>query len=550
MPGKVGLQEPLQRLVTWAWPSLSVLLITAIMATVALSFRDAKDRGDSGKIALTGYGGFVLSVCGIVTHIKYDAGRYVCSSGIQQQMRQIGLWYDDETMRSIGKTTDQWRTDTNFLNTALDRIFSLNAPPELGIDPIGWGQDAGYMDFMQFAFLLFGHSVQALFNGFYLLLTISVGLFCVQFRRHHFALFVGLAFAFSLLIYIRLVPLSRLDWENDSSAFWSFLHLVPSDGLDSVTNPRLLSTLTLIPLFHALFLIVYRIRPGLWPIVLFTPQAILTAAAADFRSLAYASPLALTTCCMVFLLRELWRRNQSLREILPRYWPVYVIFVCLGLAAALQTKAADSRLAAIGGMRFHTFWEPVYYDLQLHPQWKEKYAAEHDGATGDEVATVAAKQYAQRHHLPSWASELEYERDVRGAYKDFVLKDPWYVVQLKYYNALAVIHYVATVVAIAWTSLNWPLLILAGLVAGALAVQIRRKQESLRSLIAYTAALGLSAIVIAIPVWATVVEHQIFADFTLCFVAFTFTAALVMLAAGLALLSERLPGLRHVRACI
>jgi hypothetical protein len=550
MAAKAGLQKPLERLGAWARPGLSALLIVAIMTTVALSFRNAAERGDNGKLALTAYGLFAMAVCGVVTHIKYDAGRYVCSVGLQQQMQRIGLWYDDETLRRIGKTTDQWRTDTNFLNTALDQIFSLKAPPESGVNAIGWGQDAGYMDFVQFAFLLFGHTVAALFNGFYLLLTISVGLFCVQFRRHHFALFAALAFAFSLLTYVHLLPLSRLNWVDDSAGFWTFLRLVPADGLDSVTNPRLLSVLTLIPLFHALFLIVYRVRPGLWPIVLFTPQAILTAAATDFRSLSYASPLALTVCGMVFLLRELWRRKQSLREILLRYWAAYVIFACIGIGAVSQAEAADSRLATMGGMRFHTFWEPVYYDLQLHPQWKEKYGAAHQGATGDEVATVAATLYEQRHHLPHWTSELDYERDVRGAYKDFVLNDPWFVVQLKYYNALAIIHYVATVVAIAWTSLNWPLLVLAGLVASALAVEIRRKQESLRNLIAYTAALSLSAIVIAIPVWATVVEDQIFADFTLCFVAFTFTAALVMLAAGLVFLSEHLPGSRRIRACI
>jgi hypothetical protein len=523
----------LERVNAWAGPFLSAVLIAAIMATGALSFRYGTARGDDGKLAITGRGQFVYAVCGIVARIKYNAGRYVCSNGVERQMQQIGLWYDEQTLGRIGKTTEQWLTDTNFLNTALDRIFSLKAPPEGGVWAFGWGGDAGYMDFVQLAFLLFGHTVQALYYGFFLLLTISAGLFCAQFRRHHFALLAVLAFAFGFSTYVRLLPSVEL---NSLSAL---LRLPPFSGIDSVTNPRLLSTLTLIPLFHGLFLIVYRVRPGLWPVILFAPQAMLTAAAADFRSLAFATPLALTICCIVFSMRELWRHKQSLREILPRYWPAYVIFACIGLGALLQAETADPRIAASGGMRFHTFWEPVYYDLQLHPQWQAKYAAQHQGATGDAVAAVAARLYEQRHHLPHWTTDLGYERAMRGAYIDFILNDPWYVVQLKYYNALTIIHFVATIVATEWTYLNWPLLILAGLVACALALQIRCKQESLRRLTVYTAALALSAVLIAMPVWATVVESQLFADLTLCFVACTFTAALVMLVAALVFLGER-----------
>ncbi len=519
------------------------IIVAAIIATVALAFRYGVDRGDDGKIAYTGTGQFVLAVCGIFTQIKYDAGRYVCSSGIRQQMQQIGLWFD---LTPGHPGFNPWRTDPNFVDNALDQIFTLKAPPEGGLWAFGWGGDAGYMDFVQFAFQLFGHTVQALYYGFFLLLAISVGLFCIQFWRHHFALFTMLAFAFSFSIYLRLLPLPGWEANNNPSSFWSFLNLVYPQGLDSVTNPRVLSLLTLIPLFHALFLIVYRVRPAPLSVILFTPQAMLTAAAGDFRSLAFATPLALTICCIISVMRELWRRKRPLREILPCYWPAYVIFACVGISAVLQAKTTDPNIAASGGMRFHTFWEPMYVDLVTHPQWKEKYAAEHLWAHGDDVARVGVKLYEQRHHLPPSMSDLSFERDVRGAYIDFVHNDPWYVVQLKYYNALTIIHYVATVIATEWTSLNWPLLILAVLVACALALQIRRKQESLRNLIVFTAALGLSAVLIAMPVWATVVEAQIFADLTLCFVVFTFTAALVMLVAAAVFLSERLPDFGRV----
>ncbi len=547
MENKSGLKKSLKRFDAWVGPCLSAILIAAIMGAVLLSFHCGTDRGDDRTLAKTGYANFIPAVCGIATRIKYDRhyfcfkegggryvcskqGRYVCSSGIYQQMQQVGLWFDEETRRRIGKTDDEWRADTKLLNHSLDRIFSLKAPPEGIVFSFGWGGDAGYMDFVQFAFLLFGHTVQALYYGFFLLLAISAGVFCVQFWRRHFALFAVLAFTFALLTFVRLMPFAFLGFDTGA-------------GLDSITNPRRLSALTLIPLFHALFLIVYRVRLSLWPVILFTPQAILMAAAADFRSLAFASPLALTICCLIFLVCELWRHKQPLRQTLSHYWPAYLIFACIGMSAAIQAEAADGRLAAIGGMRIHSFWEPVYYDLQYHPQWKEKYAAEHHWKTGDDVAVVAAELYEQRHHLPHWTSDLGYERAVRGAYIDFVRNDPWYVVQLKYYDALTVIDFVASVIAIEWPRMIWPTLIFAAFVAAALVSQIRRKQESLGTLTAYTAALGFCTVLIAIPIWATVVEVQNFFDFTLCFIAWTSTAALVTFVAAVLFLSEHVPRL-------
>ncbi len=539
MTAKAELKVVLERLSAWAEPCLSVIIIAAIMAMVVLSFRCGTDRGDDGKLALTGDGHFVYAVCNVLTSIKYEGrhfcskqrdgryvcseqGRYVCSSGIQEQMQQVGLWNDEGTLGRIGKSAEQWREDTQFLNNALDRIYALKAPSEGTVNAYGWGGDVGYMDFVQFAFLLFGHTLQALYYGFFLLLAISAGLFCLQFWRHHFALFAVLAFAFGLLTYVRLMP---------------------SDGLDSVDNPRLLTVLALIPLFHALFLMLHRVRASLWPVVLFTPQAMLMAAAADFRSLAFASPLVLTVCCIVFLMSELLRHKGSLRQTLLLYWPACVVFACVGLSAVLQVEAADPRIAASGGMRFHTFWEPMYYDLQLDPRWKQEYAAEHHWATGDAVPQVAAELYEERHHLPHWTSQRGYETALRGAYIDFIRNDPWYVVGLKYYDAQMIINYVARVTATEWTSLTWPWLALAGFVAAALVLQIRRKQESVRTLTACTAALGFSAFLFAIPIWAIVVEDQIFADLILCTVVWTLTTALVALVAVAVFLSERVPRL-------
>jgi hypothetical protein len=53
----------------------------------------------------------------------------------------------------------------------------------------GWGSDAGYMDFVDLAFAVFGPKIEALYLGCFLLLTASTVLVCVQFARNLFPLF-------------------------------------------------------------------------------------------------------------------------------------------------------------------------------------------------------------------------------------------------------------------------------------------------------------------------------------------------------------------------
>ncbi len=509
---------------------LSALLIAAIIASIAASFRYGFDRTLDGKLTITGEGQFVSAVCAILSQKNYGYGRYVCDGSQKQQMRDIGLWYDDEALSRIGKTNEQWRSDAVFLDSALDKAFALPPAPASGAMAFGWGGDAGYQDFVDFAFRVFGHRIESLYLGFFLLIVVSTILMCVQFWRNYFALLAVLAFQVGILNYLGLFDALRIG---------------------SLSNPRCLSFLAITPVFHALFLAVYRVRLDGRAFALFAPQALLIAAAADFRSLAYADVIALTACCLVLLLVDLWRQGLPLRQAVRRYWPIYTIFVCVALGVLLPARLADHRIAAIGGMRYHTFWEPLVYDLQLHPEWKEKYAAQFHNATGDAIAEVAAQSYRERHHLlhnkPDFIygeesrglTDLAYEKYVRDAYIEFVRNDPWFVVQLKYYNAIQVIDFVGHVMVSQWAALDWRILALAGLVAFALTMQIRQKTESLRRLTLCTGLLTLSGILVALPVWAMVTNVDLLTDLTLINVSASFLLAVWALVCVGVALSER-----------
>jgi hypothetical protein len=522
-----------QRLASRYIVLINLVLIAIIIGTLAASFRFGIDRGQEAVLAPNDFGGVIAATCAVLSYEKYHSGRYVCLSAAEQQMRSVGLAYDDATLAGLRKTLPEWLSDGAFLDRALDKVFAL---PRLqgdgSVTDIGWGIDAGYMDFVEFAFSLFGHKIEALYYAFFLLLLTSTALYCIQFWQKTFALFTALSFHL---------------------AFLSYLPVLQGVELYSANNYRLLSLLAVIPLFHVLFAILYGLRPTRGNLLLLTLQAVVVAAAADFRSMAYVAVIALTFCCCFFLLYESLRRKENLRQAVIGCWPLAIVLICVASGIVLQGGSKDWRFAAIGGITGHAVWEPLYYDLQLHPDWSKKYGQQHRGTTGDETTVVAVQSYRERHGLLHGKSDFvngdeaqglshrAYEKYARDVYLEFVRNDPWYFVQLKYYDLLHLLKHPRYAVPRAWSALNRYIVALAILAAGAAFFQIRGKAESLRTLVVSTAAVGLFTILFAGPIWITVPIISSLTDFALLADTFAFMAAFTAIVALAVLLSRYLP---------
>ena len=201
-------------------------------------------------------------------------------------------------------------------------------------------------------------------------------------------------------------------------------------------------------------------------------------------------------------------------------------------------------------MRTHTFWEPLYYDLQLHPDWQRKYGAQHNGQTGDEAAIVAVQSYRERHGLLHnkddffWGDEKDlltaqaFEKYIRAAYLEFVRNDPWFVVQNKYFEIFTIAGLVIAVAKRVWSSAGWLVPIFLAPVALALVVQVRRKVESLAtSRPTCTAVLAFASLLLAVQAWAIVVNSNVLLDMTLFAVAMSFVMTLWAIVVAAVLLS-------------
>jgi hypothetical protein len=134
---------------------------------------------------------------------------------------------------------------------------------------------------------------------------------------------------------------------------------------------------------------------------------------------------------------ELWR-IWSL-GILIAVLVVYTLWVMMTLHPVYSSK---------GEISHHVFWHAVFYQLQSHPRWNEKYAASYDFAEADELPRVAAKKYLLQ-HPPLDPDEVYLTPDhqylriaagetyVRKAFLELFANDPRFILEsLLIYNPL------------------------------------------------------------------------------------------------------------------
>jgi len=439
-----------------------------------------------------GHGAFWNAVCGVLSVEKYDTGRYACNRAALEGMKAAGLFYDQESLARSGDRLPDLLRDTDFLNEQLGAIFAQSpAAPSEKVVGLGWGFDSGYMDFVDLAFQVFGKEIGSPYYLYFLLLSMSSLVFIICFNNSLFSLLILYLFHYTLN---QFVALDLLD-------AWS---------LESVTNPRFLTTLAIVPVLHLTLLLLCRARPSVMAFSLALPQAALMVFAANLRTSAFWTVIALTLFCIV-----LWAVSRR-RDALIRCWPGGMV-VALTLAAAIFVGlSSDPRLAEQGWTRNHGFWSSVYYSLQHHPDWQRKSAALHGGTTGDGPALAAVQAYMDRHGLSDdksafrddgYLRNTHVERYLRGAFFEFLAKDPTYVLEtFLVYNSLSIFNLSHR--GFAWSliaEIGWGFATLLLFFAAAGVIEIQRGRDTLPNMAAGCGVLAALALLAAAPNWATVV---------------------------------------------
>jgi hypothetical protein len=473
--------------------ALSAVLIGTTLLLILSAFRVGVDRGDDTRIALSARGYLVDAICGVLSVEKYGTGRYVCANAAWTDMYSVGLGKDQATLDRLGMTIAQWATNTTLINQGIKAVFGGPSRPSNGIDrALGWGMDSGYMDFVQFSFWVFGEKLESLYKGFYLLLAISATLFAIQFANRPVALLtlVGFAYAFFFLVDYAMVPLE----------------------LNSNTS-RLVSLLAIIPLLHTTFLAIEDEPPAAKTILLLIPQGFVMGAASDFRGLAYWTVIALVGTFSFFIAHRRWYLQFGWRDASSPCWPILVVIGCLAITVTFTMRQADPNIEKIGGMRSHTFWEPLYYDLQKHPDWNVKYGFIHQYKTADEVPWQAVQNYRDRHHLAGpMIIGQDYENYLRIVYLNFIRKHTWFLIQLKYYDFLLWVRFCTTYIKAMFQSFNISEIGFGAVILFAFLTINYNEPKLLRKIIVYLSCLCLFFILASGVIWAFILDPDLLGD--------------------------------------
>lgn len=422
----IALPSALPSIVSPARRSETILCWFLILSTCVLlvaAYRAGRDAGLDSYIGPHTGGQFLAGVCVVATKWLTRVGNYVCLSEVSNIMTGLGL-------TPSGPNWPGYLADREFLDQSLRLLFerprwvvsaTTAGPPYNGITGIGWGMDAGYADFVNLAFRIFGHALKSLYRGYWLVYFTSYLLFAIAYRRMVTPL-VLLAAAAAVQYFI-----------FSSDTFWSASHewaAGENAHVHGPTGPRFLSSLCILPALHYLCA-TWRKDPLHWrEAVLLGLQGMILFLALQQRSTVYwvvVAALLLAALHLIFPhwyadIVMKWRCSLILAELLA------VVILC-NAGVAMTTHPG---LRAGGFIAHHCLWSSIFYSMQFHPDWKTRYSPEFEHNAGDGVADFAWRNYVANHPREQGKviTSAFVEEMTRKAFIKFAKHDPKFVLEV------------------------------------------------------------------------------------------------------------------------
>lgn len=326
-----------------------------------------------------------IAISDVVYHL--DMG-YIAYANVYNKL--VEVWAQGVSSPTDGKLKENG-TSSKILNDAITEAASLG-PQILGYFDkpgsfvTGVYNDVGFSDFVATAFRLFGLKFESIYYLFFVEISASALLFVFSFRRHP-AAYAVVAFAlFSFFL------------EMYSTIF-------VSGATPTFAGPRHGSVLALIPAWHFIFLLYYRVRPSLLTVGAAVLQLLLMAHAIDNRSGGFAFVLAVLGVAIILALVRWWKLAKPNRNALQLFgafakWPILVLVLGLVVHAQHQSSKVNLVYLSDDAMAYHDPWLVTWESILL-------YAPEYCGLTKEQLAIPAgdgwafwiALQYMREHHF-------------------------------------------------------------------------------------------------------------------------------------------------------
>jgi hypothetical protein len=390
------------------------LMIVFVVGGLFSAFRLGLDRGFEHTIGAESYGRIGFATCAAITDVAHHGpGRYICNNTVETVLAYAGLSGDEQALAALGtKYPDNLRDQTLIDNAIKKAVLFPITPAHTQFRGAG-PDDIGMVDFVKLAFTLFGYNLISLYLTYFTFLGSSVWAFFRAFgdRPAYLATLAVTVFAHLALL---------------SSAIFDFTPYT----FGTVTNPRFLSAIAIIPGLHIAFSMMSNTRIDWYQAIFVAFQASIVVFAISIRAVAIWVPFGLAV-----LGTALWLSRRCPRSL----WPLGMLLGIWVVHAVYIVQVLDPIYARMGGTGSHSVWHSIYYSLQAHPNWKAKYDESHRYATGDNQPWAGAENYLARHPLQkgdvplyfddSYPNYAGMEKYVRASFFEFARSDPKFVLE-------------------------------------------------------------------------------------------------------------------------
>jgi hypothetical protein len=266
--------------------------------------------------------------------------------------------------------------------------------------------DQGAIEYTHAAFRLFGIDVKSLYYFYFVILGISAATYLVSFWRDFVACVVLFGAACALYLFM--------------PRYFSQV-----DQVLTVSNPRFLSTLGIIPLLHIAFLIVRGETALRWSsIATIAVQAAILSFVFAVRSSSswmVLSVLLLVAFYVATAVAPTFRWN-AVYSAMKRRGAAALMMVAVMLAFASVRVLLEPPTCG-QGPNAHIIWNDIFLPFAFSPDWQERFGARYDHAVSDQLSYTAAKLYVEEHHLPYPTEPNIFQKDNRTG--DFVPLGSW-----------------------------------------------------------------------------------------------------------------------------
>jgi len=354
-----------------------------------------------------------------ITAIDYGGYGNTIATPVQSALILGGLTDDASILSKLGSKFPDNLHDSSLINSAIDKAARLNVRVDLENGIRGAvDDDAGFADYVRLSFYLFGHKLLSLYLFYFVVFVGSVALFIYTFRRRSDILAVLLCVCVAQVYVVGSLIVDPIHYAG------------------SITDPRFLSTLGIVPALHVACTLLYRLSPSPSNIAGVIIQSIILMFVMSIRASIIWAAFGIIVLALIVAVQGF----RAKMGITASMWSVAILLIVASLQTLYFSRSLHPVYHKNGELGYHGVWHALFYQLQGHPGWQKKYASAYHNSAGDSLPQAAARYYLMQH--PSVDPDSLYldpnhkdmkarvmELYVRKAFIDFFLHDPRFVAE-------------------------------------------------------------------------------------------------------------------------